>query len=66
MSTDKSIPRLDKKVYFVRVTEEMYKATEKLAKDEQRSINMMHQILLGYALNHYPDGVGKPRTRSSE
>lgn len=48
------IPRLKEKVYFVRVPETMYKRVEALAKDETRSINLQHQVLLGYALNHYP------------
>lgn len=47
------------KVFFIRVSEEMYKEVARLAEADDRSINYMHSVLLGYALNNYDPNAPK-------
>jgi hypothetical protein len=50
MNSNDKVKKLDQKVLFIRVSEDIYSQIEELAKAEERSINWMSTHLLKSAL----------------
>lgn len=53
------------KYKFIRIQEDLYKQVQKHAKTERRSTQLMFDILLGFALNHYDQSKLTTTTVSS-